>query len=98
MPHAGRSVDRPRVTPLAAAMCNEYQHRVKRGEYWDQFAQIKIPLRWTDDEPNRPLDQPFRPTDRASMIRAVDPANPSGGLEGSERRWWLVPYFHEGKV
>ncbi len=79
-------------------MCNEYQHRVKRGEYWDQFAQIKIPLKWTDAEPNRPADQAIRPTERAAMIRALDPRDPMAGLEGVERRWWLAPHFHRGPL
>jgi len=79
-------------------MCNEYQHRVKRGEYWDQFSELKIPFAWADAEPNRPLDRPFRPTNRAPMIRALDPAEPLAGLEGVERRWWLTPFFHKGRL
>ena len=94
----GRSVDPPRGSVLAATMCNEYQHRVKRGDYWDQFAQIKIPIQWAGGESNLPLDRPIRPIDRAPMIRAIDLANPEAGLEGSEQRWWLVPFFHKGKV
>lgn len=79
-------------------MCNEYQMRVKRGEYDWQFSQTKVPFEWTDAEPNRTLEDPYRPTNRAPMIRAVDPANPRAGLEGVERRWWLVPFFHKGPV
>lgn len=79
-------------------MCNEYQHRVKRGEYADQFSELRIPFTWADPEPNRPLDQPFRPTNRAPMIRPVDPAHPAAGLEGVERRWWMVPFFHKGSL
>ncbi|WP_310539764.1 hypothetical protein [Phenylobacterium sp.] len=33
-------------------MCNEYQQRVKRGLNDDAFPQIKVPLTWTDPEPN----------------------------------------------
>jgi putative SOS response-associated peptidase YedK len=77
-------------------MCNEYQQRVKRGAYADQFAQLKIPMDWADPEPNRPPNRPFKPTNRAAMIRPVDPANPMAGLVGVERRWWMVPFFHKG--
>ena len=30
------------------------------------------------------------------MIRALDPANPAAGLEGLERRWWMILFFHKG--
>lgn len=77
-------------------MCNEYQLRVKRGEYDWQFSELKVPLTWADAEPNRRLDDPFKPTNRAPIIRPVDPANPTAGLEGLDIRWWLVPAFHRG--
>jgi putative SOS response-associated peptidase YedK len=79
-------------------MCNEFQNRIKRGEYADAFSQIKIPMHWADPEPNRDPDDPVRPTNRAAMIRPVDPANPRAGLEGVERRWWMIPYFHKAPV
>lgn len=53
-------------------MCNEYQLRVRRGDYDWQFSEINVPIHWTDAEPNRPLDRPFKPTNRATMIRDVD--------------------------
>ena len=79
-------------------MCNEYQLRVKRGEFDAAFAQIKVPFSWADAEPNRPLDRSFRPTNRATMIRPLDPTNPRGGLEGLDCRWWMVPFFHKGAL
>lgn len=79
-------------------MCNEYQQRVKRGLYDDAFSQINVPLTWNDPEPNRHPDRPYKPTNRAPMIRALEPANPGAGLEGVERRWWMVPFFHKGPV
>lgn len=83
---------------MGSMMCNEYQVRVKRVEYDWQFSEIKIPFHWDDPEPNRAPDDPFKPTNRATMIRPIDPANPMAGLEGVERRWWLVPFFHKGPV
>ena len=74
-------------------MCNGYQQRVKRGLYDDAFSQINVPLTWTDPEPNRPPDRPLKPTNRAPMIRALDPGNPAAGLEGVERRWCCQTKF-----
>ncbi|MFD3264019.1 SOS response-associated peptidase family protein [Phenylobacterium ferrooxidans] len=79
-------------------MCNEYQLRVRRGDYDWQFSELNVPINWADAEPNRPLDRPFKPTNRATMIRAVDPADPMAGVEGLEARWWLVPFFHKGPL
>ena len=77
-------------------MCNEYQLRLKFDA--SVIRHEKIPIRWPEPASNRPLDRPFRPTNRAPMLRAVDPADPAAGLEGVERRWWMVPFFHKGKV
>jgi putative SOS response-associated peptidase YedK len=77
-------------------MCNEYQLRLRFDG--SVIPHAKIPITWADAGSNRPLDRPFRPTNRAPMLRAVDAADPSAGLEGVERRWWMVPFFHKGKV
>lgn len=79
-------------------MCNEYQIRKVRPDLGERFSQLKIPMTWADAEPNRPLDQPIRPTNRAPVIRAVDPADPTAGLEGLQMRWWLTPFFHKGPL
>lgn len=75
-------------------MCNEYQSRVTRGLLRDEFRQLKIPFDWADAEPNRPLNRPIKPTNRATIIRPLDPADPMAGVEGLDIRWWLVPFFH----
>jgi len=77
-------------------MCNEYQLRLKFDP--TVIRHEKLPIRWADPVSNRPLDQPFRPTDRAPMLRPIDPADVAAGLEAVERRWWLVPWFHKGRV
>lgn len=71
-------------------MCNEFHLRKQRGEFVDGFSQLKIPLRWADDHPNRPLNRPFKPNSRATVIRPVDPASPTTGVEGVEMSWWFV--------
>lgn len=77
-------------------MCNEYHLRVRRGEYDWQVSELNVPINWIDAEPNRPLDRPFKPTNRATMIRAIDPADPKARVEGLEARWWMAPFFHKG--
>ena len=79
-------------------MCNEFQQRYTRHLIADRFAQIKVPLRWADAEANRPLDDPARPTDRVTIIRALDPTQATAGVEGLDLRWWMVPAFHRGPV
>ncbi|MDP1640663.1 MAG: SOS response-associated peptidase family protein [Phenylobacterium sp.] len=79
-------------------MCNEYQKRIARGPLTERFSEINIPIRWADAEPNRDLDEPIRPTDRATILRAADPGDPTAGLEGLEMRWWLTPAFHRGPL
>ena len=80
-------------------MCNEYQLKLNFGaDWWNAVGQTRAPFHWRSATSNRELDAPFRPTDRAPMIRAIDASNPSAGLECIDTRWWLVPYFHRGPV
>ncbi len=79
-------------------MCNEYQIRKVRTDLGERFSQLKVPMTWADAEPNRPLDQPIRPTNRAPVIVPLDPADPGAGLEGRQMRWWLTPFFHKGPL
>lgn len=79
-------------------MCNEYHLNATRGAIADQFAPFEIPIRWADAAAERPLDEPIRPTNQATMIRPSDPDDPRAGVEGLDVRWWLAPYFHKGDV
>jgi putative SOS response-associated peptidase YedK len=79
-------------------MCNEYRFNTTRDAIAAQFAELGIPLHWADAAGNRPSEEPIRPTDRATMIRPLDPADPRAGVEGLDVRWWMVPYFHKGEV
>jgi putative SOS response-associated peptidase YedK len=78
-------------------MCNEYQLRLKFDA--SVIRHEKVPITWAEGTAsNRPLDRPFRPTNRAPMLRAVDALAPAAGLEALECRWWMVPFFHKGPV
>jgi putative SOS response-associated peptidase YedK len=79
-------------------MCNEYRFNQKLAEIAAEFSQLKIPLRFDDAPSNRPLGEPLKPTNRATIIRPDDPANPLAGLHATDVRWWLVPFFHRKAV
>lgn len=79
-------------------MCNEFQQNLIRKLIADRFSKYGLSLDWAGAEANRPLDEPLRPTDRATVLRPMDPARPAAGLQGLDLRWWLVPAFHRGPV
>ena len=79
-------------------MCNEFNLKIDFGKWWDFQGRSQPPIVRRDPPSNRPLNQPFKPTNRATMLRPVDPADPMAGLECVDRRWWLVPFFHRGPV
>lgn len=79
-------------------MCNEFRFTDTRAAIEQAFSQIQVPIRWTGAPSNRPPEEPIRPTDRATIIRPIDAADPRAGLEGLDIRWWLVPSFHKGPV
>ncbi|MDP1985986.1 SOS response-associated peptidase, partial [Phenylobacterium sp.] len=79
-------------------MCNEYLKRAAATNLAELFSEYGIPLRIDEAAPNRALDEPIRPTERATVLRPLDPARPTAGLEMVDLRWWLVPAFHRGPV
>lgn len=79
-------------------MCNEFHFTDTRAAIDAAFNQLSVPVRWADAASNRPSGEPIRPTDRATILRPVDAADPAAGLEGLDIRWWLVPAFHRGPV
>lgn len=102
---AGRSGLRPAGLDLnrkprnPGDMCNEYQLKLNFGaDWWNAVGDKRVPFHWRSAPSNRPLDVPFKPTNRAPMIRAIDAADPAAGLECIDTRWWLVPFFHKGPV
>jgi putative SOS response-associated peptidase YedK len=79
-------------------MSHEYHRDAPRAVLDAAFRRQGVPLRWQDAEPQRPAGEPFKPTSRATLLRATDPRNPAAGLEGLDLRWWLTPYFHKGPL
>ena len=78
--------------------CNEYGLTATRAALDAAFGQARVPIRWADTPSIRPPTEPIKPTNRATILRPIDPAQPRAGLEGLELRWWMVPAFHKGPV
>jgi len=78
-------------------MCNRYGYQAPIQRLIDEFSQVRLPIVFPEARiPNLEPRAQIRPTDPAPILRPLDPANPEGGLELVERRWWLVPWFHKG--
>ena len=77
-------------------MCNRYGYLAPVSRLEDEFSVLKAPLKWAEGRiPNlQPRDE-IKPTNSAPILRPLDPADPSAGLELVELRWWLVPFFHK---
>lgn len=81
-------------------MCNRYRNRLGWTDYAEDFSELKIPLVFPDPDRKanlQPRDD-IRPTNRAPIVRPVDPDNPQAGVHIDEVRWGLVPWFHKGAL
>ena len=79
-------------------MCNAFGYTQPIGQLVEDFADL-LPFVFDDRRiPNLEPRDMFQPTNRAPILRAVDPASPTAGVELAELRWWLVPFFHKGAV
>lgn len=82
---AALALDRAAVRATLPAMCNEAYRRIQIGQLREDWAQVRIPLRFPEGIPNfAPLDS-IRITDRVEIVRpaADDPA----AVEMVARRW-----------
>lgn len=79
-------------------MCNAYGFNQPLARLVEDFSGL---LPFVFDEGRIPNLEPrdmFRPTNRAPVLRPLDPADPGAGVRLDELRWWLVPFFHKGAV
>jgi putative SOS response-associated peptidase YedK len=99
-PAAGRrGMDRSALASQISRMCNRYGYLAPISRLVDEFSEIRVPLRFESGAiPNIEPREHIRPTDTAPIIRAIDGADPSAGVELVDARWWLVPYYHKGPV
>jgi putative SOS response-associated peptidase YedK len=71
-------------------MCNEAARRIALGEVRDDFAQLRIPLRFPESLPNLAPTDSIRITDRTLIVRTA--ADARGEAEAIVRRWsWPGP-------
>lgn len=79
-------------------MCNAYGLTQPISRIAEDFHGL-IPFVFEDGRvPNLEPRDMFRPTNRAPVLRPVDPADPSAGVTLAELRWWLVPFFHKTEL
>ncbi len=72
-------------------MCNEHRRAVALGEIADDFAQLRIPLRFPEGAPNLQALDSIRITDPTAIIRAS--GEEAGAAELVQRRWsWPGPH------
>ena len=76
-------------------MCNEYLRRKGFQSYASEFSQLRLPIRFPPPHlaPNLEPQDRVRPTDQAPIFRTRD-----DGVELAMARWWLVPWWHKGKL
>ena len=74
-------------------MCNCYRATASPESLRAAFAGAGLPLVFPAGVPNlEPLDN-IRPTNRAPLVRPLDPADPAAGVAIGDARWDLVPWF-----
>lgn len=80
-------------------MCNRYGYQAPISRLVGEFTEIGVPFPFRGGAiPNVEPREHIRPTNQAPVIRALDPAHPRAGVELSELRWWLIPFFHHGAI
>jgi putative SOS response-associated peptidase YedK len=80
-------------------MCNRFGYLAPISRLVDEFSQVRIPLVFKDGAiPNIEPREHIRPTNTAPIIRPLDRADPSAGVEMVDARWWLIPFFHRKSV
>lgn len=69
-------------------MCNDYRQQVDLASMAEDFAQLKIPLRFPEGAPNLEPRADIRITDVAPIVRSAEP----GSADLVQRRWsWPGP-------
>lgn len=80
-------------------MCNAYGLKTPLSRIIEDAGRVQLPLVFPEGRiPNLEPRDLFRPTNSAPVLRPLDAADPSAGLELVEMRWWLIPFFHRGAV
>jgi len=71
-------------------MCNEHRRTIELGRISDAFAQLRIPLRFSEGAPNLASLESIKITDPTAIVRAAGEGDE--GVELVQRRWsWPGP-------
>jgi putative SOS response-associated peptidase YedK len=71
-------------------MCNDYRLKVEASTILEDFADLRIRIRFSEGAPNIPARNDIKITDTAPIVRTVDGERNSGDLV--QRRWsWPGP-------
>jgi putative SOS response-associated peptidase YedK len=69
-------------------MCNDYRLEVETAKIFEDFADLKIKIRFSEGAPNIQARQDIKITDTAPIVRMIDGEPNAGDLV--QRRWsWL---------
>lgn len=80
-------------------MCNRYGFKHPAHQLAEEFSENGLPVIWTDGLVANLAEQPqIRPTNKAPVLRPIDPADPAAGVQLAQLRWGLVPWFHKKTV
>lgn len=67
-------------------MCNDYGNRIPYSAYLEEFAHLRLPVRFPDAAPNLEPRDDIWPTETAPLIRQTDT-----GPEFTQLRWGFPP-------
>lgn len=71
-------------------MCNDYRLEVETSKIFEDFADLKIKIRFSEGAPNIAARQDIKITDTAPIVRTIDGERDAGDLV--QRRWsWPGP-------
>jgi putative SOS response-associated peptidase YedK len=71
-------------------MCNDYRLEVETSKIFEDFADLKIKIRFSEGAPNIEARQDIKITDTAPIVRTIDGERDAGDLV--QRRWsWPGP-------
>ncbi len=66
-------------------MCNDYRLEVETAKIFEDFADLKIKIRFSEGAPNIEARQDIKITDTAPIVRTIDGERDAGDLV--QRRW-----------
>lgn len=74
-------------------MCGRFKDTRTWAEHREHLVSVSLPIIAPEAAPNLQVLEGIRPTDPAVIFRAAE-----GGVELLRARWWLVPWFHRGRL